>query len=206
MTRTRTYSSPHRVLGAAQTRSSIIEQAGVLFAERGYGRVTIADIAAAAGVAAKTVFASVGSKADLLDVVVAQGVRDSDYVAVLERLEQTSSRAAALKILAHGTRVGNETQATAIEAIRKAVPVLEDGDALWNRAVIPYREGLTQAATHLDRIGALSEGLSITRAADLLWLYFGWGAWRALVVESGWAWDDAEDFLYHAALAALRRE
>lgn len=65
MARTRTYSSPHRVLAAAQTRSWIIEHAGVLFAERGYGRVTIADIAAAARVAAKTVFASAGSKADV---------------------------------------------------------------------------------------------------------------------------------------------
>ncbi|MFI0736144.1 TetR family transcriptional regulator [Streptomyces sp. NPDC021225] len=39
--------------GVAQTRALILRQATELFAERGYGRVTVADIASAAGVAAR---------------------------------------------------------------------------------------------------------------------------------------------------------
>ncbi|MFI1852251.1 TetR/AcrR family transcriptional regulator [Streptomyces sp. NPDC020480] len=141
--------------GVAQTRALILRQATELFAERGYGRVTVADIASAAGVAAKTVFASVGSKGDILDRIVDQGVADSGY-------EQAMRQILALRTP---------------EAIRKALPVHESGEALWERATAAYR--------------------------DLLWLWFGPTGWRTLVVENGWSWDQAESVLCRTAIATL---
>ncbi|MFJ3140414.1 TetR family transcriptional regulator [Streptomyces sp. NPDC086843] len=49
--------SPLRQQAAARTREQVLRCAAGLFAGRGYGRVTVADIAAAAGVSPKTVFA-----------------------------------------------------------------------------------------------------------------------------------------------------
>ncbi len=46
----RAYASPLRQQAAARTREQILVCAAELFAYRGYGRVTVADIAAAAGV------------------------------------------------------------------------------------------------------------------------------------------------------------
>src|SRR5215475_13744181 len=51
---------------AAETRQDILDAALRLFAERGYGRTSIADIAAGAGVAVPTLYTSVGAKPVIL--------------------------------------------------------------------------------------------------------------------------------------------
>lgn len=177
--------------------------AAALFAERGYGRVTVADIATAAGVAAKTVFASVGSKRDILDRIVDDAVVESGYEQAVAQVLATSTRQSALRVLARGTRAGNEGQSTAQEAIRTALPVHEDGEALWERATAAYRAALLTVARHLHSLDGASHGYSPDEAADLLWLWFGPTGWRTLVAENGWSWDRAEETLYRTALATL---
>ncbi|MGW7044588.1 TetR/AcrR family transcriptional regulator [Streptomyces avermitilis] len=199
----RSYVSPLREQAAERTRELIVRQATELFAERGYGRVTVADIAAAAGVASKTVFASVGSKSDLLNRIVDQGVSASGYEQAMEALLAERTPESVLRMLAHGTRMGNEGQFTVHEAIRKALPVHEDGEALWERATADYRDALHTAARHLHTLPP-PPTYSVKETADLLWHWFGPAGWRTLVIESGWTWDRAEDVLYSTALAALR--
>ena len=199
----RAYVSPHREKAAAQTRAAILDRAAELFAERGYGRVTVADIAAAAGVATKTVFASAGSKADILDRIVDKAVEESGYQQAVVHVLALSTQAAALESLAHGTRLGNEGQSTAQEAIRKALPVHENGEALWERATSAYRGALHTIAGHLHAVGPVPDGLTVEETADLLWLWFGPTGWHTLVAENGWDWDRAEATLYRIALATL---
>lgn len=159
----RPYVFPHRERAAAQTRASILEHAAALFAERGYGRVTVADIAAAADVAAKTVFASAGSKADILDRIVDQAVGESGYRRTVAHIMALTTQDAVLKALAHGTRLGNEGQSAALEAIRKALPAHSNGEALWERATAAYRDALHAIAGHLHAIGAAPHALRPTR-------------------------------------------
>lgn len=198
----RAYVSPLREKAAIRTREVILQRATELFAERGYGRVTIADIAASAGVSSKTVFASVGSKGDILDKIVDQGVTASGYERAMEHVMGLRTPEAILRALAHGTRVGNESQFTVHEAIRKALPVHESADGLWERATAAYREALRAAARHLHTLTPAPHGPA-DRTADLLWLWFGPTGWRTLVAESGWTWEWAEEALYGTAVAAL---
>jgi AcrR family transcriptional regulator len=198
----RAYVSPLREQAAAQTRALILQRAAELFAERGYGRVTIADIASAAGVASKTVFASVGSKGDILDRIVDQGVVASGYERSMRQLLALRTPEAVLKALAHGTRRGNEGQFTVHEAIRKALPVHENGEALWERATAAYRDALHAASRHLHTLTP-PPSCPVEETADLLWFWFGPTGWRTLVVENGWSWDRAEGFLHRTAVATL---
>ncbi|MCC5474527.1 TetR/AcrR family transcriptional regulator [Streptomyces barringtoniae] len=108
-----------------------------------------------------------------------------------------------LRALAHGTRVGNEGQFTVHEAIRKALPVHEDGEGLWERATADYRYALHTAARHLHTLTP-KPAYSVEETADLLWHWFGPASWRTLVIESGWSWDRAEEVLRETAVAALR--
>ncbi|MBK6010592.1 TetR/AcrR family transcriptional regulator [Streptomyces sp. MBT53] len=199
----RRYVSPLREQAAARTRELILGHATELFAERGYGRVTVADIASAAGVASKTVFASVGSKGDILDHIVDRGVLASGYDQAMQELLELRSPEAVLKALAHGTRLGNEGQFAVHEAIRKALPVHENGEELWERATAAYRDALRTAARHLHSLTP-PPSHSAKETGDLLWYWFGPTGWRTLVVENGWSWDRAEEVLYGTAVAALR--
>ncbi|MBK3567229.1 TetR/AcrR family transcriptional regulator [Streptomyces sp. MBT62] len=199
----RRYVSPLREQAAARTRELILGHATELFAERGYGRVTVADIASAAGVASKTVFASVGSKGDILDHIVDRGVLASGYDQAMQELLELRSPEAVLKALAHGTRLGNEGQFAVHEAIRKALPVHENGEELWERATAAYRDALRTAARHLHSLTPPASH-SAKETGDLLWYWFGPTGWRTLVVENGWSWDRAEEVLYGTAVAALR--
>ncbi|MFJ1595915.1 TetR/AcrR family transcriptional regulator [Streptomyces sp. NPDC088261] len=209
MTDKRLYSSPLRKKAAAETRERILREAVELFAERGYGRVTVADIAQAAGVASKTVFASVGSKSSALDRIVDQAVADSGYEATVARILAATTPEAVLRELAHGTRTGNEGQFKVLEAIRGALPVHEDSEALWARATAAYRRALDDAARHLRELSPAVGDTSRVRVtpreeiADMLWFWFGPTSWRTLVTESGWSWSRAEEFLYGTAVTTL---
>ncbi|MFJ9696511.1 TetR/AcrR family transcriptional regulator [Kitasatospora sp. NPDC101183] len=196
----RRYVSPLREQAAAQTRAQILRSAIRLFAERGYGRVTVADIAADAGVSAKAVFASAGSKSDILNEIVDTAVRASGEERAMRAVLAAPDRESALTALARGTRAGNEGTFTVHEAIHKALPAHEDGEALWERATASYRTALDATAQHLRALGQEED------VADLLWFWFGPGSWRTLVVENGWTWDRAEAFLLRTALATLRAD
>ncbi|MGW8768960.1 TetR/AcrR family transcriptional regulator [Streptomyces sp. NPDC055815] len=199
----RKYVSPRREEAAAQTRAQILESATRLFAERGYGRVTVADIAAEAGVSSKAVFASAGSKGDILNEIVDTAVRASGDERTMRAVLAERELESVLEALAHGTRMGNEGLFAVHEAIHKALPSHEDGEALWERATADYRAALRTAAQHLHTVAAPAYGEDET--ADLLWFWFGPGGWRTLVAENGWPWDRAEAFLLHTAVATLRR-
>ncbi|WP_406506448.1 TetR/AcrR family transcriptional regulator [Streptomyces sp. NBC_01602] len=202
MSSKRAYISPLREQAAAQTRALILQRAAELFADRGYGRVTVADIASAAGVASKTVFASVGSKGDILDRIVGQGVVASGYEQAMRQILALRTPEAVLAALARGTRAGNEGQFTVHEAIRKALPVHEHGEMLWERATAAYRDALRTAARHLHTLMP-PPSYPVEETADLLWFWFGPTGWRTLVVENGWSWDRAEDFLRRTAATTL---
>ncbi|GAA3432809.1 TetR/AcrR family transcriptional regulator [Kutzneria kofuensis] len=198
----RSYVSPLREQSAARTRALILARATELFADRGYGRVTVADIATAAGVSSKTVFASVGSKSDILDRIVDEGVTASGYEQSMREVLALDAPKAVLQALAHGTRVGNEGQFTIHEAIRKALPAHDNAEALWQRAMAAYREALRTAAEHLHTLTPAPHG-PVDETAGLLWLWFGPTSWRTLVVENGWSWDRAEQTLCRIATAVL---
>ena len=86
MTQPRTYHSTARAESARQTRRRIVEAARELFETRGYAGTTIDAVAEAAGVSRRTVFLSVGSKAELLKTAWDWGVvGDDEPVPMAER-------------------------------------------------------------------------------------------------------------------------
>jgi hypothetical protein len=54
---------------------------------------------------------------------------------------------------------------------------------------------MTLAARGLKEQGVLRPGLTIARAADILWLYVGPWTFRVLVTERGWTLDEYEQWL-----------
>ncbi len=201
----RAYASPLREKTAAQTREAILRAATELFGQSGYGLVTVADIAAAAGVSPKTVFASAGSKREILDRIIDAGIAAGRCDEAMGQVLGLRTPREVLTALAAGIRFGTESQFTVHEAIRLALPAHEDGAALWERATRNTRTALADTAGHLHTLTPRPR-YAAKETADLLWLWLGPHGWRTLVAESGWSWDHAETAIRETAIAALYNE
>lgn len=74
----RPYSSSKRKAQARQTRASILDAALALFVDNGYSATTMQTVAERAGVAIQTVYASFGSKAELLRQLIERTISGDD--------------------------------------------------------------------------------------------------------------------------------
>jgi AcrR family transcriptional regulator len=199
----RSYHSPRRQEDAAGTRRDIVAAARQLFATQGYARVPVTEIAAAAGVSVKTVYASVGSKAEILAEIINVSVLESDAAASLERVRASRDLQGVVTELAASTRQANEALQDVVDIIYSALGAHEVAERAWDASTTAYRAALQEAADHVFALGLAQNGLSADRIGDVLWLSFGFGAWRTLVRDCGWSWDTAEDWLRRQTCAAL---
>ncbi|GAB3814891.1 TetR/AcrR family transcriptional regulator [Kribbella italica] len=199
----RSYHSPRRQEDAAGTRRDIVDAARRLFAAQGYARVPVAEIAAAAGVSVKTVYASVGNKPEILAEIISLSIQESDATASLERVRASRDLRGVVAELAAGIRKSTEGSQDAIDIIYSALGAHEVADRAWQQSTTAFRAALREAADHLVALGAVRDGLSAEKVGDVLWLSFGFGAWRSLVRDCGWSWDAAEEWLREQAYAVL---
>jgi AcrR family transcriptional regulator len=199
----RPYQSPRRARAAAETRAAILAAAMRLFLERGYGRVTIADIAGAAATAVPTVYASTGGKSAILAALIDQSERDPVVEATFAAIRQSRTPQEAIEATAHGVRVDNERYHDLIQVMVTAATLDDTATATLVASDRRYRQALARTADRLRELGALRPGMTPERAVDILWFHLGHEAWHLLVADRGWSWDDAEAWLAEQASAAL---
>ncbi|MGC7095173.1 TetR/AcrR family transcriptional regulator [Amycolatopsis lurida] len=203
MTPSRSYHSPRREQEALRTRQEILAAARELFIAHGYARVTVAEIARAAGTAVKTVYSSVGTKADVLHTLISGDMGESRSTETLERLRDASSLDDAIALVAAGTRADNETHRRMVDLLHSAVASDEGARETWEHVISRYREALRAAAAQIVEKGFLDPRFEVGDVADRLWFCFGLNAWRTLVVECSWSYDDVERTLARQARCML---
>lgn len=200
---TRPYRSDRRVQAAADTRAAILAAATRLFLERGYGKVTVNDVAREASVAVPTVYASTGGKSAILATLVDAAMRDPIVETTLAAIRDCTTPGEAVRLTAHGSRLDNERYHDMIRVMVSAATLDETATDTLVGSDRSYRRSLAVTADRLDDLGALRPGLTRERATGILWFYFGHQAWHLCVHESGWTWDEAEAWLGEQAAAAL---
>jgi len=172
---------------AQLTRDEILSSARRLFAERGYSRTTVRDIADAAGVSAQTVYDSVGSKQEL--------------VARLNDLIDAEAGIVAIAVTAARSGDPREVAATSARITRSIlencgdiVRALVTGAAAEPDLRIPleegqrrHLEGAGQTVEHLRRMGSLDEALrpedAVASLAAISDVRF------ALLLQDGYGWS-----------------
>lgn len=199
----RSYQSPRRAQAAADTRTTILTTAMRLFLQRGYGGVTVGDIAQDAAIAVPTVYASTGGKAAILATLIDTAQRDPIVEATLSAVGDCRTPHEVIRVLAHGVRVDNERYHDIIQVMVAAATLDETATATLVESDRRYRQALAQAAHRLQDLHALKPGLTLNRATDILWFYLGHQAWHLLVADRQWSWDDAEAWLGEQAATAL---
>jgi AcrR family transcriptional regulator len=188
----RGYRSPLRVEQAARTRREILDAARELFGAQGYAATTVAQIAAAAGVAVDTVYAAVGTKPVLFRLLLETAISGTDEPVPAEERDYVQRiRAAA------GARQKIETYAAAMRAIsgRMAPLHLVLRDAAGQAPELArIRDEITQRraanmrlfAQDLIATGEVRPGLEVGEVADIVWSMNSAEFYSLLVQERGW--------------------
>lgn len=173
--RVRRYRSEHRARQAASTRSAILDAARRLFPERGYAGTTMAAIAAAAGVAAITVYSTFGGKRALLQQLIHIAITgDEDPAPIIERGEPRavmalSDQRAQIGAFAEGIATIMERVAPLLAILAEASRTEPDMVGQYDDTLRARRRSMHEVAVAIARNGPLREGVSVDRAADTIW-------------------------------------
>jgi AcrR family transcriptional regulator len=205
----RRYDSPRRRAQAAATRRDILVAAQRRFEERGYSATTMAAIAAEADVALKTVYASFETKSGVLRALWHLLLRgDEDDAPVAERpwhreVIDEPDPERQLRLTARNSRIVKLRIGALLEVIRTAAPTDPDIAALWDRIQSDFHENQRSIVESIAEKNALRPGLSVERAADILWTLNHPTLWQLLVRERGWTPEEHERWWSDIACAEL---
>lgn len=203
------YSSALRESQARATRRAIVAAAAELFVRDGYGATTVDAIAAAAGVSRKTVFTSVGGKAEALKLAIDWAiVGDDEPVPLMERasVAQQQAEPDARAVLRGFAAMVVEVAGRVAQLISVAAAAAgQDPDlrTLIEQNRTQRRFGMGMLAAELERRGALRADLSTDEAADVLWLFNDPLTYDRLVHQRGWTPERYEKWLADALISLL---
>ncbi len=188
-------SSKRRAQQAEDTRRLILEAARKLFAERGYTATSVNAIAAEAGVAVPTIYASVGTKRRVLELLLDLIEADADLAPLIAELSSASRPADVLALQVRITRQLNERCGDVIEILRSAVAAEPDLVAVYNQGLQRHREGCRATSRLLADKRALPKGTTPEAAAIAIEVMTSPAAWHTLIDGHGLSFDDAESQL-----------
>lgn len=197
----RRYVSPRRQEAARLTRRAILDAARELFVAQGYAATSIDQIAERAHVSKPTVFASVGSKRDVLKILRDRALAGDDEPLpvparpwVQEVLAEPNPQRT-LRLYAHGAIQLQARYADLEEVLHAAAGADEELRDLWRTNEDERLQAAGLFVGNLLTKGALRAGLDRAQAIDILWLYMATDNFRRLVRERGWSLPRYEQWL-----------
>ena len=205
----RAYHSPRRQQQAAATRHGILLAAQGLFEQHGYPATTMEAIAAAAGVALKTVYLGFVTKSGLLRALwdlLLKG--DQDDAAVAERrwyrevIDEPDPQRQ-LRLLARNSRVVKERISGVLKVIRSAATVDADAAGLWRLIQSDFLANQRVVVESLYAKAALRPDVGVEWATDVLWTLNHPDVWLLLVSERGWSPQEWEQWFAESSCAQL---
>ena len=183
----------HRQRQALATRDLILDTARQLFRARGYAGTTMEAIAAGAGVAVNTIYASFGTKRSILTAIRLRWLEQAEVPRLDAEANSEPDPARRFALMARLFRQQYESGLDIVLAIFSAAEVDPEVKA-------ELKPVASERAARLERVvkglrGGIRPGLTIRRAAGLLRALVQANIYQELVVRSGWSPDDYERWL-----------
>jgi AcrR family transcriptional regulator len=190
---TRSYVSPRRRQQADETRRRIADAARRLLGKKGYAETTIAEIAAEAGVALPTVYATFGSKQGILNALIDRAIFTVEYETLVAEAFAQDRPAARLRVAARIACEIYEAERAELDFLRGAgvaSPELNMIDA--ERESQRFE---TQAAVIESLADAIRPGMTQAAAKDVFWTLTSRDLFRMLVIERRWSAGRYQEWL-----------
>ncbi|MFE2941420.1 TetR/AcrR family transcriptional regulator [Streptomyces sp. NPDC059255] len=194
---------------ARETRRRIIDAAGALFVEQGYGATRLQEIADRAGVAVQTIYFVFRNKPSLLKELVDVAIAgDDEPVPTMDRpwfAEVTAGPTAesALAALVTGTRGTLERVAAINEMVRAAAATDPEIRDLWPGRTDPRYVVISTAAKALLNMPGASPDVSPREAADIIYALLSPELFLVLTRDRAWPPDNWERWAYDTLCSQL---
>ena len=207
--KTRRYDSTGRRQAAQANRSAILDAARELFSNQGYAVTSMVQIAAHAGVAPDTVYASVGKKAEVFTLLIESALsgqgevipgQQRDYVA---RMRVATTASAKLAIYAGAVTAMQARLAPLFLALRAAAPSAPELGGIWSSISERRAANMRRLVVDLATTDELRTDLSNDEIADVIWSMNSSEYYALLVLERRWAPGRFETWLHDAWVRLL---
>jgi AcrR family transcriptional regulator len=195
----RRYDARNRRLAAARTRQAILDSALHLFASQGYSATPVTAVAAHAGVALDTVYASVGRKPELARLLIETAISGTgqavpaeqrDYVQAIQAAPDAETKIA---IYASAMRAIAGRLAPVLSIVQQAAPAEPALAALWTEIAERRSANMRRFAAELAAVAPLR--VEPEDAADIIWATNAPELYQLLVGQRGWSPERYEHFL-----------
>lgn len=205
----RRYDATGRRAAAEQTRRFILEAARRLFLENGYPATTMPGIARAAGVALDTVYATVGTKAELFRSLIDASLSgraeaipadERDYA---QAIREEPDAARKLQIYANALAAIHPRLAPLFQVLQTAAPLDPDLGKLWHEISSRRAANMRLLAKNLMATGRVRIELSESVVADVLWTMNSPEFYLLLVGQRGWSPQEFASWLADAWVRLL---
>jgi AcrR family transcriptional regulator len=189
----RRYNAAGRRAAAARRRTAILQAATQLFLAKGYPGTTMAAIAQAAGVAAETVYAVVGTKPELFRLLTETAISGTDEpVPVLQRdyvaaLQAEPSGRGKLEIYAAAITAIQQRMAPLYRAVQQAAAAEPALAEVWQQLLDRRARNMPLLIEDLESTGTLRPGLSRQDAADTVWAVNSTEVYQLMTGTRGWS-------------------
>ncbi len=188
--KTRTYDASGRLARAQETRARVVEIAKEMFLSDGYGGVTIGAIAERAGVSPETIYKTFGGKPGLVRAIHQRGLEGRGPVPAERRSDATSANEGDPYAIVRrwGELIAEVSPLVSPIALLVRAGADSDADlASLQREIDESRIArMTQNAKVLARRGFLREGVTVKRAAEIMWAFTAPELYDLFVVRRGW--------------------
>ncbi len=207
----RRYDSSRRQAAAQATRGAILQAARDLFATHGYAATTVAQIAQRAGVAPDTVYAAVGTKPVLFELLIETALSGRDEAVpgaardYAVRMRAAPDARAKLAIYATAVTELQGRLAPLFLALRAAASTTPELAQLWRRITERRAVNMRALADDLGTSGELRPDLSRDEVADIIWTTNGAEYYALLVLDRGWTPERFEHWLLDSWTRLLLR-
>ncbi|MEU6009746.1 TetR family transcriptional regulator [Streptomyces sp. NPDC047453] len=194
---------------AQETRRRIIEAAGALFVEQGYGATKLQEIADRAGVAVQTIYFVFRNKPSLLKELVDVAIAgDDEPVPTMDRpwfVEVMSAPTAetALSALTAGTRRTLERVAAVNEMVRAATATNPEIRELWPDQADPRYTVISTAAKSLTKKPGARPSVPVEMAADIIYAVLSPELFLVLTRDRAWPPAKWEQWAYDTLSSQL---
>jgi AcrR family transcriptional regulator len=191
----RPYQSVSRNAQAAETKKRILEAAKNLFESEGFEYATIEKIAQVANVAIPTVYSLFQSKRGILRALMDDVFSKDQFEALVEKSKESTSPEKRLLYSAKIARQIYDAERTQMEVFRGASVLSPEFKELEKEREMRRYERQEVTIRAMAEENSLTQGMSVNRARDILWVFTGRDIYRMLVVEQGWTSEEYEKWL-----------